>query len=134
MRRATTLALLAAGAVFIAWSGTAQGFPDPEEPTPEVIGSGTCQIPVCASIDFGDYFFRYYAPDRSILIRYIPKGACQCRSVRSVDANFSGSILLSVETPDGRKMHSVSVLRIEPGHPRAIWPESTTYERYLSEE
>jgi hypothetical protein len=138
MRRAATLALVetffAAGLVFIAWSGTTTAEPAPEEPTPDVIRSGTCRIPVCTSIDFGDYFFRYYAPDRSILIRFIPKGACQCGSIHSGNANFNGTVVLSVETPDGRTMHSVSVLRIWPsGHPRAR-PERTTYEEFLSEE
>src|SRR5262249_37268828 len=121
--RAARLLAAALGTLLVAWIEPAK------EPAPEVIQAGNCQAPVCTSIDFGDYSFRYYAPARTNLIRFIPKGACRCGLVGSDDTNFSGSIVLSLETPDGRTMHNISVLRVwPPGHPRARWPVETTFE------
>src|SRR5687768_4525549 len=55
---------------------------EPVEPAPEMVQSGQCRVPVCTDFDFGDHAFRVYAPERPQLLRFIPKGACQCATVR----------------------------------------------------
>lgn len=126
--RATTLSIASIAAFFFALTLCAKGEQRPEEPTYEVIQSGHCQVPVCTDIDFGAHNFRYYAPDRTIRIRFIPKGACECQKTRRISTDY---IRLSVETPDGKTAPNVSVLRTyPPGHPRAKSAEVTTWKQY----
>jgi hypothetical protein len=107
----------------------------PVEPTLTEINSQpkSCVVSVCMDIDFGDAYFRYYARDRVILLRHIPRGTCSCQSVRSGDRAFNSQITFSVETPAGKKMPNVNLLRIfPPGHPRANPAyRSTTSDRFL---
>jgi len=106
----------------------ARAEPPPEEPTREVIHSGYCRVPVCADIDFGNYNFRYYAPDRTITIQLVPKGACECEKIRRIPGDY---IRIGVVTRDGQTSPNVSVLRIyPPDHPRANSANITTWERY----
>jgi hypothetical protein len=122
--------MAAVTAALIALPVSAEGYPlFPEEPTKEVIQSGLCEVPVCAEVDFGDYYFRYYAPDRTTRVRYISKGACECKKIRRIDGDH---IVLSVETrEDGKFAPNVSVLRIyPPGHPRKNSANMTTWEQY----
>lgn len=101
------------------------------EPTQEVIQSGQCQVPVCADIDLGNYSFRYYAPDRTTRIRFIPKGACQCQKIRRINTYNSSSFKMEVETRDGKLAPNVSALRVfPPDHPRANSANITTWDRY----
>ena len=85
--------------------------PPPEEPSSEVVLSGQCKVPVCADIDFGNYSFRYYSPDRTMHVRFIPKDACECQKIRRIEGDY---IKLSVETRDGKTAPNVSMLRIYP--------------------
>jgi hypothetical protein len=56
---------------------------DSEEPTTEMVRSGTCVVDVCSSVDMGDYTFRYYAKEpTATTLQFIPKGGCQCKAVR----------------------------------------------------
>jgi hypothetical protein len=123
------LGSLAAAAV-IALPFSAESYPlFPEEPAKEVIQSDLCVVPVCAEVDFGDYKFRYYAPDRTSRVRYIAKGTCKCSKIRQIEGDH---IALSVETrEDGKFAPNVSVLRIyPPGHPRKNSANMTTWEQY----
>lgn len=106
----------------------------PEEPSSEVVQSGQCKVPVCADIDFGNYSFRYYSPDRTMHVRFIPKDACECQEIRRIKSDY---ITLSVETRDGKTAPNVSVLRLyppnhphPPNHPRANSANMTTWQRY----
>jgi hypothetical protein len=102
--------------------------PPLEEPSSEVVQSGQCKVPVCGDIDFGTHSFRYYAPDRTNRVRFIPKGACECQEIRRIAGDH---VVLSVETRDGKTWPNVSVLRIyPPDHPRANSANMTTWERY----
>jgi hypothetical protein len=126
--KAPTLSIASMAAFFFALTLCARGEPLLEEPTREVIQSGHCQVSMCADIDFGDYNFRYYAPDRTIRIRFIPKGACECQKIRRISGDY---IRLGVKTRDGKTAPNVSLLRIyPPGHPRANRANTTTWERY----
>jgi hypothetical protein len=125
-----SVALMAAvTATLIALPGGAKGYTlFPEEPTKEVIQSGLCEVPVCAEVDFGDYYFRYYAADRAARVRHISKGTCECKKIRRIDGDH---IVLGVETRDGKFAPNVSVLRIyPPGHPRKNSANMTTWEEY----
>jgi hypothetical protein len=121
--------MAAVTAALIALPVNAKGYTlRPEEPTKEAIQSGRCEVPVCADVDFGNYSFRYYAPDRTTLIRFIPKGACECQKIRRISGDH---IVLSVEPRDGRTAPNVSVIRTyPPDHPRANSASVTTWERY----
>jgi hypothetical protein len=102
-----------------------------QEPLSEVVRSGTCKVRICTEVDLGDYLFRYYAPKRTTLIRYIPKGACEC-SFTSRDNRVDAHILISIETPDAKQMHSITVVRINRADPSSVdrWG-GTTYEEFV---
>jgi hypothetical protein len=127
---APPLGLLAfAGALILAQTAAAQPR-DPQEPSAEVAASGKCEVPVCTDIDFGDHFFRYYAPGRVIRLSYIPKGACKCGTVRNGNKDFNGSIVATVMTSDGKLFPNVSVARLRDGGD-ARAENWTSWERYL---
>jgi len=121
--------MAAVTAALIALPVNAKGYTlRPEEPTKEAIQSGRCEVPVCAEVDFGDYYFRYYAPDRTTRVRYVSKGTCACKKIRRIDGDY---IKIGVETSDGKFAPNVSVLRIyPPGHPKGNRGNMTTWERY----
>ena len=106
--------------------------PEPVEPAPEVVRSGKCRVPVCTDFDLGDHSFRVYAADRTEAINFIPKGACQCTSVRQ--GTFKDQLDLSVETADRAMMPNVGVLRVRPpDDPQALPERETTHERFQRE-
>lgn len=121
--------MAAVTATLIAFPVGAKAYqPFPEEPTKEVVQSGLCEVPVCAEVDFGDYYFRYYAPDRTISVRNISKGTCECKKIRRIDGD---SINIVVETKDGKSAPNVHVRRIyPPGHPRENSANMTTWQMY----
>jgi hypothetical protein len=105
---------------------------EPVEPPAEVVRAGKCRVPVCTDFDLGDHSFRFYAPERADVITFIPKGACQCASVRQ--GTFNDRLDLSVETQDRALMPNVGVLRMRPpDDPRALPERETTHERFLRE-
>jgi hypothetical protein len=117
-------------AILFGIAGSAKGAPPlPEEPTREQVESGVCRIPVCAEVAFEGYNFRYYAPGRTIRLGFIPKGACECGSVRRIgDDNFK----VSVAARDGKIFPNVSVIHVYPaGHRRARSGNMTTWMRYF---
>jgi hypothetical protein len=117
--------------LLLAGSARAQS-PEPVEPAPEVVRSGTCRVPVCTDFDLGDRSFRFYAHERTETITFIPKGACQCASVRQ--GTFKDQLDLSVETADRAMMPNVGVLRVRPpDDPQALPERETTHERFERE-
>jgi len=121
IRLTALLAVLAAPAAF------AQSR-EPVEPSVEAVRSGQCRVPVCTDFDLGDHSFRFYAHERTDVITFIPKAACQCDSVRQ--GAFNDELELSVETADRTMMANVTVLRTrEPGGPE----QETTHERFQRE-
>ena len=123
-----TLSIVATAALLGGQTMCAAYVPPPEEPSSEVVLSGQCKVPVCADIDFGNYSFRYYSPDRTMHVRFIPKDACECQKIRRIEGDY---IKLSVETRDGKTAPNVSMLRIyPPAHPRANSANMTTWQQY----
>jgi hypothetical protein len=106
--------------------------PEPVEPAPDVVRSGQCRVPVCTDFDLGDHSFRFYAAERTETIKFIPRGACQCTSVRQ--GAFNDQLDLTVETADRAQMPNVGVLRVRPrDDPQALPDRETTHERFQRE-
>ncbi|MGN6287450.1 MAG: hypothetical protein ACTHM2_20060 [Afipia sp.] len=56
---------------------------DANEPTIEIVRSGSCVVDICSSVDMGDYTFRYYAEHPTVrTLQYIRKGQCQCKAIK----------------------------------------------------
>jgi hypothetical protein len=110
---------------------------EPVEPAPDIVKSGQCRVPVCTDFDFGDHAFRVYAPARPPLLRFIPKGACRCASVRrdTVKDKFE----IDVETADGTQRPNVGLVRVPPAGESDADRASreadreTTHERFVRE-
>jgi hypothetical protein len=127
-------ALVLSAAIFPA--GAMGKFPrEKGEVAGEVIASGHCEVPVCTDFDFGDFIFRFYAPNRAPSIRPVPPGACTCKSVVSGEG-FNGSLGFTVETADGRKISNVHLARnYSPSEPRGrhLAPIRSILDEFVSE-
>jgi hypothetical protein len=107
--------------------------PAADEPSPEIIRSGACHVPVCTAFDLGDHSLLVYAPGRPALLRHVPAEACTCGRIAPA-ANFTGIFGTTLEMADGSQVPYVILRRVRrPGEPGFRGPVFTTAERQALE-
>lgn len=114
MRSAIHLPRVALSVMALAFLAIPSFAQESKEPSYEVINSGTCIVPVCTDIEFGNYFFRLYAPDYAYptvrkIIHDIPKGACTCQKIETQKRHYTQGIGLGVEKRDLARNYRVSI-------------------------
>jgi hypothetical protein len=103
-----------------AFGGSAKS--DRDEPTEEIIRSGSCVVDVCTAADMGGYTFLFYSKVPSTSLQFITKGSCRCNSIKPTSL-VRDYIVFSSFVRDGREMQQISVTNEGPRHHAPITAE-----------